>query len=113
MKLYSGKGKFVELRLRKGNGFKPQPGIRSDNQHLLYNQDFSEEELKKYWEKPFTVKPDTGLVEWKTTEMFHLPHETHLEFPESLRKSLVKHFSDPTKVKNFMELLVNDNEKSD
>ena len=66
-----------------------------------------------YWEKPFTVKPDTGFYEWKTTEVFHLPHETHIEFPSSLQKCLSRFFSDPTKVKSFMELLVIDNEKTD
>ena len=113
MKLCIGKGKFVELTLRKGNDLKLQPGIRQDNQHLLYNHEFSEEELREYWEKPFTVKPDIGFYEWKTLEVFHLPHETHLEFPKSLRESILKFFSDPNKLKSFIELLVIDNEKFD
>ena len=103
----------MELTPRRCNVFKLQPGIRPDNEHLLYNHEFSEDVLKEYWKKPFTVKPDTGFYDWRTTEVFHLPHETHLEFPETFRKCLLKFFLDPTKVKSFMELLVIDNEKVD
>ena len=71
----------------------------------------SEKELKEYWNKPFNVKPDTGFNAWKAKEVFHLPHETHLEFPELLRQSLVNFFTDSIKMKKFMELIVNEHEK--
>ena len=78
------------------------PGIRDDNLWMQYTPQMTTEELKTYWAKPFSVKPEAGFYAWKKEHKLRLVDERSLTEPET--KAFLDFFNDKEKCQKFIEL---------
>ena len=86
-----------------------KPGIRSDNEWLQYKKNMTEEETIEYWNKPFSVKSDTGFYTWtKPQIVLRISDDSHLDEPSFLWDSFTKFFKNDSKKEKFIELNSNE-----
>ena len=81
------------------------PGIRDDNLWLQYNPNLTPEELKTYWQKPFSVRPEHGFYAWPKPQVkLRLVDDRTLSEPDFVPKAYLNFFQDKQKLSKFLEL---------
>ena len=65
----------------------------------------SENDLRTYWKKPYSVKPEMGFYSWtKDKVKLRVVDDTEHKIPEYFESIVLDFFSNEAKLKLFIEL---------
>ncbi|QQP39732.1 Uncharacterized protein FKW44_013543, partial [Caligus rogercresseyi] len=98
-------------RARIGKSFSNEghylkPGAREDNEWMQYKRITDPDELKAYWEKPFSVKTNLGYYFWSQgeTQLRLVDESEPTEDKNNVRASIHERFSNAEYVNKFIDL---------
>ena len=79
--------------------------MREDNEWMQYRQEFkSEEDVKEYWSKPFSVKPEMGFYTWtKDKVKLRVVDDTPNKIPDYFGQIILNFFSQEANLSLFIE----------
>ena len=105
MKLYKIKKARKRIQTPTTSQMDFHPGSRQDNAWMQYVSKMSPDELKAYWKRPFSVKPEMGFYGWPKPEIvLRVPDDTELQEPSFVRDAFLSFFQDKSKLEKFIEL---------
>ena len=82
---------------------------------MQYQMDIkNDEDLKNYWEKPFSVKPEMGFYCWtKDKVKLRVVDDTKNKIPQYFEQIILKFFSEDSNLKLFIELISIEHKKGE